>query len=402
MDNLIPKEILQHTTDLLVELCAISSSSGDLDGLRRVAQRLGAELGRRGLSAEIGEELAAGGVAQPVLVARAGAAGETPLLLVGHLDTVLSAVPPVVRDGRLEATGALDMKGGLATLVGALDLMAARGEEIPADLMFVGVPDEEVSGVIAESLVRRWGDGARAVLVLEPGETRDGGETIVAGRRGMTEWHLEATGRSSHSGLAYWEGRSAAVAVADWAVRAQGLSRPGPGVTVNVARIVGGDADFVDNLAGNHEMLGTTTRRNVISERAVAEGEIRFLSPADRGVVLTALEAMTADVAGRHGVELCLRVETGVPPVDPNGPGRTLADRAVSLAVARGWKLSIEEDRGGISFPNYLSDASTVAVVDGLGPVGEGMHTRGEILDLVSLERRIALLADLLATLRLD
>ena len=59
----------------------------------------------------------------------------------------------------------------------------------------------------------------------------------------------------------------------------------------------------------------------------------------------------------------------------------------------------IEEDRGGISFPNYLADTSTVPVVDGLGPVGDGMHTREEWLDLASLERRTVLLADLLATL---
>jgi glutamate carboxypeptidase len=40
-----------------------------------------------------------------------------------------------------------------------------------------------------------------------------------------------------------------------------------------------------------------------------------------------------------------------------------------------------------------------VPVVDGLGPVGDGMHTRDEWLDLGSLDRRIVLLADLLATM---
>jgi di/tripeptidase len=36
-------------------------------------------------------------------------------------------------------------------------------------------------------------------------------------------------------------------------------------------------------------------------------------------------------------------------------------------------------------------------VLDGLGPVGGGMHTREEYLELRSLERRVVLLADLLA-----
>jgi glutamate carboxypeptidase len=76
-----------------------------------------------------------------------------------------------------------------------------------------------------------------------------------------------------------------------------------------------------------------------------------------------------------------------------------LCHRAVELAAARGFRLEVETDRGGISFPNYLADSSGVPVVDGLGPVGDGMHTRDEWLDLRSLDRRIVLLADLLATL---
>jgi acetylornithine deacetylase/succinyl-diaminopimelate desuccinylase-like protein len=35
-------------------------------------------------------------------------------------------------------------------------------------------------------------------------------------------------------------------------------------------------------------------------------------------------------------------------------------------------------------------------VLDGLGPVGDGMHTRDEFVSLPSLARRILLLADLL------
>jgi acetylornithine deacetylase/succinyl-diaminopimelate desuccinylase-like protein len=40
-----------------------------------------------------------------------------------------------------------------------------------------------------------------------------------------------------------------------------------------------------------------------------------------------------------------------------------------------------------------------IAILDGLAPVGNGMHTRDEFLDLTSLERRIVLLADLLASM---
>ena len=88
-----------------------------------------------------------------------------------------------------------------------------------------------------------------------------------------------------------------------------------------------------------------------------------------------------------------------VAPVDPHGPGASLVQRTVELAAKRGFRLEVEEDRGGISFPNFIADHAKTPVVDGLGPTGDGMHIRGEFLDLDSLRRRVVLLADLLATL---
>ncbi len=81
----------------------------------------------------------------------------------------------------------------------------------------VAVPDEEIGGPISEAAVRRWGEGARAVLVLEPGLPATDGETMVTGRRGLSVWRLEARGRAAHSGLAFAEGRSALAAAAQWA-----------------------------------------------------------------------------------------------------------------------------------------------------------------------------------------
>lgn len=391
--------IILRCRELLVDVCGISSASGELDGLRSVAERLSGELRARGLAVEVVDEEGEGGKLEPVLLARGPRAGQRYLLLVGHMDTVLPAIPPRIDGDRLIATGGLDMKAGLVMLLGAMDILASRGLGAPDDLMLVAVPDEEVGGVISEKVVRTWGAGARAMLVLEPGERQGGAETLVAGRRGMSEWRLDVVGKASHSGLAYWEGRSAAAAAADWAAQAQALSERGPGVTVNVARLIGGDADFVSNLAAHHDLLGSPRRRNVVSDRAVAEGEVRFLSIEDRERALSALAALAERLGAAHGV--AMRFERGftVPPVDPKGPGAPLVEKAVALARTRGWDLVVEEDRGGISFPNYLEDPGKVPLVDGLGPVGEGMHTRDEYMSLDSFARRIVLLADLLESM---
>ena len=431
-DGALPPDLFAATVALLEELTAISSASGDVAGLGRMAARLGAALTVRGLEVEVlpglgpggrggrGSAAGAGGGALPVLVARGPAvahgrdslAGRGHLLLIGHLDTVLPAAPPR-RDGdRLVATGAIDMKGGLATLAGALDLLARRGAAPPADLVLVAVPDEEVGGELAHAAVEHWGAGSRALWVLEPGEpgSAPGAETLVGGRRGLFDWTLEARGKAAHSGLHLAEGRSALLAAARWCLEATAApDTPGvpaatvaPGApavrrpAVNIGRLVAGDASFVDHLAAAHAWLGTERQLNVVPDAAIVEGEARFSTAASGEETSLRLAGLAAAVGAATGTTLAFRHGRMIPPVDPRGPQQAWCARAVALAAARGWRLEVEEERGGISFPNFLPDPGRLPVLDGLGPIGGGMHTRDEHVDLVSLSRRIVLLADLL------
>jgi len=380
---------------LIEELCAISSATGDADGLRRCAGRLARELEELGFSTEIEERPNALGEPQPVLVGRSPGAGRDRILLIGHLDTVLPAVEPR-RDGdRLYATGALDMKSGFAAVVGALRLRRDRGLATLGDLVLVAVPDEEIGGPISEAAVRRWGNGARAVLVLEPGRATDRGETIVTGRRGLSVWRLEARGRAAHSGLAFADGRSALAAAAEWAASVQALSDHRGGPIVNAGRIIAGDSEFVQDLGEEHRFVGTSQRLNVVADRCIVEGEARYLTRTDRDEVLGRMSSM-AEASGRSwGVAMHFEVIEEILPLPASAPGGDLAVRLVGAAAARGWALELETDRGGVSFPNFLPDPGAVPVIDGLGPVGDGMHTRDEYVSLASLERRIHLIAAL-------
>jgi glutamate carboxypeptidase len=457
----LPPDLFDSTLALLEELTAISSASGDAAGLRRMAVRLAAELGARGFEVEVRQGLEPSGEssrsgapaasdmpsgtpagsdpanrapatrALPVLVANGpeAAAGRGHLLLIGHFDTVLPAAPPRRTGERLVATGAIDMKGGLATLAGALDLLARRGVAPPPDLLVVAVPDEETGGELARAAVERWGVPARALWVLEPGEPGSvaGAETLVSGRPGLFDWRLEARGKAAHSGLHLAAGRSALLAAARWCLEASAGERSGgyasAGVesgagastgegrngtsangaergfdppTVNVGRLVAGDASFVTGLAAAHAWLGTDLQLNVVPDHAIAEGEARFATAAQGEEVARRLRGLAARVGAATGTALAWTRGAVIPPVDPQGPQSAWCERAVALAAARGWRLEIEKRRGGISFPNFLPDPSRLPVLDGLGPVGGGMHTRDEHVDLVSLARRIVLLADLL------
>jgi glutamate carboxypeptidase len=285
----------------------------------------------------------------------------------------------------------------LAALLCALDLLAASGEAAPADLLLVAVPDEEVAGSVSHAATREYGAKARAVWVLEPGESRGEAETIVAGRRGMFPWRARFEGKAAHSGLAFWQGRSALDAAAGFSLQARALSVPGSGPTVNSARLVAGEASFVEDLAQNVSVLGSQRQLNVVPDRAVLEGEARFLRSLEGDTTAQTLREMGARTELERGVGCELWFGERIPPVDPRGSHRVLIDRSVGLAARRGWQLEVEEDRGGISFPNFLVDPQRVPVLDGLAPVGGGMHTREEFMQWTSFQRRVLLLADLLA-----
>jgi glutamate carboxypeptidase len=402
----LPEPIFRRTLDLLTELTSISSPSNDPDGLRRMAQRLAEELALRGLTTDVQEEVGEDGIPLPILLGRSPGDGQGHLLLIGHFDTVLPAATPRLEEDRLVATGAIDMKGGLAALLGALDLLHHWEIALPANLLVAVVPDEEVGGLLSRAVVRRWSEGASGVWVLEPGEpaaqdpeTGETAETMVAGRRGMFQWRLDVRGRAAHSGLHYWQGRSALTAAAGWCVEAEAHSAQDGGPTVNVGRLVGGDTTFVEGLATSHTLLGTEQQLNVVPDRACAEGEARFLRAAEGEHIAGVLSTLARNIALDTETAIDLSIGPTIPPVDPDGPHAAWCDRAVALAATRGWRLDVERERGGISFPNFLADPGRLPVLDGLGPTGGGMHTRDEHVNLASLGRRIVLLADLLASL---
>jgi glutamate carboxypeptidase len=172
------------------------------------------------------------------------------------------------------------------------------------------------------------------------------------------------------------------------------MSEEGAGPLVNVGRIVGGDSEFVQDLGEEHHFVGTSQRLNVVPDRCIAEGELRFLQAADADNVLDRMRELAAQLAAGWGVELDLEVVETLPPVNPDGPGAALARQLVRTAADNGWSLELESNRGGVSFANFLPDPSTVTILDGLGPGGGGMHTRDEYVDLDSLRRRIHLIAE--------
>lgn len=142
---------------------------------------------------------------RPQLAARFAprAGGGRSLLFNGHVDVVpagdLAAwtAPPLaatVRDGRLYGRGACDMKGGVAALVVAAEVLAAEAP-LGGELLVCTVTDEEETGAGALAAVAR-GVRADAGLVAEP----TGFDAWVA-VRGDVIAEIEVRGRLGHAGI---------------------------------------------------------------------------------------------------------------------------------------------------------------------------------------------------------
>jgi acetylornithine deacetylase len=142
---------------------------------------------------------------RPQLVARrAGTGGGRSLLFNGHID-VVSAEPvegwttdpfrAAVRDGRLYGRGACDMKGGVAAMVVATEVLCALDVPLRGDLLVNTVTDEESTALGSLASVAH-GVAADGAIVPEPTAL-----TAWLGTRGSLMPTITVAGRAGHAGF---------------------------------------------------------------------------------------------------------------------------------------------------------------------------------------------------------
>ncbi len=133
-----------------------------------------------------------------VIARRRGTGGGRSVLLTGHTDTVsvenMEGDPfdGRVEDGRLYGRGAVDMKGGLAAILGAA--AALRDQALAGDLVLGFVTDEEYASVGMDALVRLIQPDA--AILTEP--TND---EIVLAHKGFAWLTLTTQGKAAHGSL---------------------------------------------------------------------------------------------------------------------------------------------------------------------------------------------------------
>ena len=365
----------------LAELVEVNSFTENVDGGRQVGAMLEELYAIDGLESR---RVASTKFADHLVVSSSWTTmGQSPIALVGHLDTVF---PPGTfegykRDGDLaRGPGVLDMKGGLVVVAWALKALAEAGalEELPG-VRLVIVADEEVGSPEGQRVIANAIAGARGALVFEAGRKND---LVITRRKGTGAVTLIAHGKAAHAGNAHKEGANALWALAKAVDRVQALTDYDRGVTVNVGKITGG------------------TSKNTVPDRAEALVDLRFETRADGEALVEAVKkAAEESAAAVQGTRI--EIEGGI--------ARLPLERTdASVRLMEGYGAAAREAGLGSGEAGLIgggSDASTshamgIASIDGLGPRGIGFHTKDEQIEIRTLVQKAQALARFLASLR--
>jgi glutamate carboxypeptidase len=354
------QELAASATDELRQLVDISSPSGDVDGAERA---LAVCIGLLPAGASIDRPACSSPNHAPDLIGTVSGTGSRRLMLLGHVDTVVShdAHQPLRRDGdRLYGTGTVDMKGGDILALGVARALARRPETF-AELAVLLVTDEEWRTRPFAHAPRFA--GYDACLCFEGGQLdNDGHEGVVVRRKAAGTLRVLATGRASHSGSAPDHGLNALLALARTATQIASKHDPHGAEQLSVVPTVMRSGDAF----------------NVVP----AAGELIFdLRARGLGAFDEVQAAVSAEI---DGVTLQARMERKWPGMDSTA----VTSELIARASERLGRTISGVPRGGASDASHFAD--TIALtVDGLGPRGGGAHTPGEFVLEPTMRERL-------------
>ena len=311
------------------------------------------------------------------------------LLLIGHLDTVFEKDSPFQRferlaGGRARGPGVIDMKGGDVVVVTALKALGETGDLARMNVAVIMTGDEEKAGAplseARKDLVELASRSDVAIGFEDGSGRRD--EAIVA-RRGSSDWVLRVEGTPAHSSQIFREDVGAG-AIFEAARILDGFYRRLSSqmyLTFSPGAIVGGTDAAYDPAQNRGTAFG---KGNVVAGTAIAQGDLRTISPEQLASAKTAMRSIVEDHLPR--TTATIRFEDGYPPMAPSDGNRSLLalyDR-VSRDLGLGPVAATDPMHAGAADVAFAAGRVKMAL-DGVGLCGTDDHTERETADLSTL-----------------
>ena len=310
--------------------------------------------------------------------------GTVNLMLMIHYDTVFEPGEARKRPFRVEGQKALgpgvaDAKGGALIILYALDILKRRGLNDYQTLTVLFNPDEEKSSLGSRAIIKDFSSRQDVVLIYEPPEA----DQVTVATNGIAWVHLDVTGLASHAGSAPEKGHNAALELSHQILQLKDLGDTKKGTTVNWTTLQAGNIEHT----------------NIIPDQASAVADMRMSD-------LTELDRVQKDatriIQNRliTGTETRLTVESRRPPFGKNPATDNLASLANQIYAELGKAIKPVAMRYGTDAGfAYNPNSDKPTVLDGMGIVGNRIHSSDEWADLDSVPSRIYLTVRMLETL---
>jgi acetylornithine deacetylase len=370
-----------YLTSTLMDLVSINSVNPTLTpegpGEAEVAAYTMEAMLRIGLQSRL-QELAPGRA--NVIGVLPGRGGGRSLLWNAHMDTVgdngmLQPFTPEVRAGRLYGRGSQDMKGSLAAMLSAAKALVDAGIQLDGDLILTSVADEEWYSMGTQELLHVC--RADAAIVTEPTDLR-----LALAHRGFIIYDVNTLGRAAH-GSRYRDGIDAIAHMGRFLIRLEELSFALPQRPPHP--LAGPPSLHASMIQGGTEVSTYPANCHLELERRTIPGETLESATQELQSILDSLSAADPQF------QAALHPQLWRAPfeIDPS----TTIVHSVQAAVAA--VLDRPAETGGAAFwtdAALFAEAGIPSVV--IGPVGAGLHSAEEWVDLESCVQLAQILAE--------
>lgn len=350
--------------DLAKKLIAVASTKDKPEELKRVI-----EVAIKDLSGFTVERFEKKGIPSVLVYKGNERPNRFKIILNAHLDVVAGReeqYKPVEKNGKLYGRGSSDMKAAAAVEILVFKELANL---LPYKLGLQLVTDEEIGGFNAAK--HQIEQGIRADFVIA-GEPTDFGVNNQA--KGIIWAKIKTTGRAAH-GAYLWQGNNAIVSLVEAAHR---ILQTHPVPTKEVW-------ETTYNLSWIKTSNETV---NKVPDEAQLQLDIRYI-PSERETVIENLKKILP-----KGVELEVQLTEPAQFTDEKNKYVLALSRASSKITGK--KTPVIVKHGGSDIRHF-----NAVGVNGVtfGPIGAGLHTDAEWVDIESLSDYYAILKEFLLTL---
>ncbi len=330
------------------------------------------------------------------------------ILLIGHLDTVFQIDSPFqeyeyLGDYIAKGPGVADMKGGDIIILQALSALKDQGLLEQMNITVVMTGDEESTGP------SEYTEQARAALVAAAQdadialgfENGDGNpSTAIPARRGYANWELRVKGNPAHSSQIFQDevGAGAIFEISRILNSFYEELSEEEYLTFNPGIIIGGTELNFDSDTNRGDSFGLS---NVVSQDAIARGDLRMISNEQTMRARSAMEAIVARNLPLTDAKFLM--DAGMPPFQDSEGNRRLLGMfsQASQDLGYGEVTAVDPSRAGAADISYVGDYVEMAI-DGLGMGGANDHTVDETGDLETLHMQAKRAAILMHRLSRD